>query len=136
MLCIRLPPATGKWKKLKLADRVKALVEAGKITVDCGGYLGPVWIAGNETVHPETLNPDDEELLTELFGTVNEIVEPTIGKTKDRAALLQKLPEEKRRKLEAKAAAGEAEGLDGASAEAEAGSHERRDDSGGEGGGA
>ncbi len=62
-----------------------------------------VRVVGNESVHPGTINvSDDKDLALKLFDLVNLVTEQMISIPKGVDALYSKLPESKRKAIEAR----------------------------------
>ncbi len=81
---------------------IKAMVGEG-LAVQVQQALDIVRVIGNEQVHPGVLDVrDDPEMANRLFELVNFIVEDRIAKPKHINALYNKLPEEKRKQIEAR----------------------------------
>lgn len=81
---------------------IKAMVGQG-LAVQVQQALDIVRVIGNEQVHPGVLDVrDDPEMATRLFELVNFIVEDRIARPKHINTLYNKLPEEKRKQIEAR----------------------------------
>jgi hypothetical protein len=81
---------------------IKVMVANG-LPVQVQQALDIVRVIGNEQDHPGTLDVrDDPEMATRLFELVNLIVEDRIARPKQIAELYAKLPEEKRKGIEAR----------------------------------
>ncbi len=83
-------------------DDIAALVAAG-LPVEVQQALDAVRVIGNESVHPgEMALEDDLDTAETLFALVNLIVEDRIAKPKMVRAIYAKLPDKKRKAIEAR----------------------------------
>ncbi len=96
-LCIHLGQS-GK----NLDDDIAALVRKGLDPL-VQKALDIVRVIGNEAVHPGELDPkDDVETVARLFDLVNSVTEQMISHPKNIAQLYGRLPENKRKAIEAR----------------------------------
>lgn len=96
-LCIYL----GKPGK-KIDDDIASLVKDG-LHPTIQKSMDIVRVVGNESVHPGTINvSDDKDLALKLFDLVNLVTEQMISIPKGVDALYSKLPESKRKAIEAR----------------------------------
>jgi hypothetical protein len=96
-LCIHLGE-----KGKKIDDAIASLVQKG-LNPLVQKALDIVRVIGNEAVHPGVLDlRDDRDTAFELFGLVNSIADQMISHLKAVETLYQKLPESKRKAIEAR----------------------------------
>lgn len=89
-------------KGKNINDRIGYLVVKG-LDVRVQQMLDSVRVVGNESVHPGQIDlRDDPELAGALFWLVNEIADEIIAKPNRIKAVYAKLPEEKRKGIEAR----------------------------------
>ena len=116
LIANKSPRSAAALLRLCIQKLCKALGEPGKdINTDISSLvqkglppqlqqsLDIVRVVGNEQVHPGTLDVrDDPEIVTELFQLVNFIVEDRIARPKAIQELYMRLPESKRKAIEAR----------------------------------
>ena len=96
-LCVELGE-----KGKSIDDDIASLVKKG-LSPMVQQALDVVRVIGNEAVHPGTLDlKDDKETATQLFGLVNIIAEQRISNPKHVQEVYNKLPESKRKAIEAR----------------------------------
>ena len=102
MLCRELCEVP-QGKQVKLNEMIKTLKEEGRVKGATVEALEMVRVVGNDAVHAGMIDlEEDGSLLEGLFGCVNKVVDDAIGEPKRQETLLQKIPEEERKKMKIK----------------------------------
>lgn len=74
-------------------DDIRSLVKKGKLHPEVQQALDVVRLVGNNAVHPGEIQVEDNvDLVENLFGLINYIVDEMISRPNQRAALFQQMP--------------------------------------------